>query len=202
MRQKKSPEIEPVTKDFNLKWDQVLSDAGKSLVKLLLHESQEVIVKIELDITSELANVNIDDTDQKRRELYTKHKTYKKVLERRRTKKWRRVKDQEKQKIMLALDEILSSKNSSVLIHQELLGRVEKCLSRYIIKHEKPLCDDNITSEKANYTIQVDAKHITDNRRFRKKKKFSYAEVLREGKQINSPKFESITTVITITITF
>ena len=118
MRQKKSPEIEPVTKDFNLKWDQVLSDAGKSLVKLLLHESQEVIVKIELDITSELANVNIDDTDQKRRELYTKHKTYKKVLERRRTKKWRRVKDQEKQKIMLALDEILSSKNSSVLIHQ------------------------------------------------------------------------------------
>ena len=155
-----------------------------------------------MDITSELANVNIDDTDQKRRELYTKHKTYKKVLERRRTKKWRRVKDQEKQKIMLALDEILSSKNSSVLIHQELLGRVEKRLSRNIIKYEKPLCDDNITSEKANYTIQVDAKHITDNRRFRKKKKFSYAEVLREGKQINSPKIESITTVITITITF
>ena len=146
-----------------------------------------------MDITSELANVNIDDTDQKRRELYTKHKTYKKVLERRRTKKWRRVKDQEKQKIMLALDEILSSKNSSVLIHQELLGRVEKRLSRNIIKYEKPLCDDNITSEKANYTIQVDTKHITDNRRFRKKKKLSYAEVFREGKEINSPKIDSIT---------
>ena len=28
----------------------------------------------------------------------------------------------------------------------------------------------NITSEKANYTIQVDAKHIADNRRFCKKK--------------------------------
>ena len=146
-----------------------------------------------MDITSELANVNIDDTDQKRRELDTKHKTYKKVLERRRTKKWRRVKDQEKQKIMLALDEILSSKNSSVLIHQELLGRVEKRLSRNIIKYEKPLCDDNITSEKANYTIQVDTKHITDNRRFRKKKKLSYAEVFREGKEINSPKIDSIT---------
>ena len=146
-----------------------------------------------MDITSELANVNIDDTDQKRRELYTKHKTYKKVLERRRTKKWRRVKDQEKQKIILALDEILSSKNSSVLIHQELLGRVEKRLSRNIIKYEKPLCDDNITSEKANYTIQVDTKHITDNRRFRKKKKLSYAEVFREGKEINSPKIDSIT---------
>ena len=102
------------------------------------------------------------------------------------------MKDQEKQKIMPVLDETLSSKNSSVLIHQELLGRVEKRLSRNIIKYEKPLCDDNITSEKANYTIQVDTKHITDNRRFRKKKKLSYAEVFREGKEINSPKIDSI----------
>ena len=81
------------------------------------------------------------------------------------------MKDQEKQKIMPVLDETLSSKNSSVLIHQELLGSVKKRLSRNIIKYEKPLCDDNITSEKADYTIQVDTKHITDNRRFRKKKK-------------------------------
>ena len=60
------------------------------------------------------------------------------------------MKDQEKQKIMPVLDETLSSKNSSVLIHQELLGRVEKRLSRNIIKYEKPLCDDNITSELYN----------------------------------------------------
>ena len=59
---KKSPAFEPVRKDFDLKWDQVLYDAEKSLVKLLLHESQEVMAKIELDITSELANLNIDDT--------------------------------------------------------------------------------------------------------------------------------------------
>ena len=77
------------------------------------------------------------------------------------------MKDQEKQKIMPVLDETLSSKNASVLIHQESLSRAEKSLSPDIIKYKKPLCDDNITSEKANYTIQVDAKHITDNRRFR-----------------------------------
>ena len=45
-----------LTEDFNLKWDQVLYDAEKNLVKLLLHESQEVIAKIELDVASELAN--------------------------------------------------------------------------------------------------------------------------------------------------
>ena len=51
-----------------------------------------------------------------------------------------------------------------------------------------------ITYDKANSTIQVDAKHITDNRHFRKKKKLSYVEVLPKGKDINSPKIESNTT--------
>ena len=109
-------------------------------MKLLLYESQEFIAKIESDITSELVNLNIDDTVQKWRELYTKHKSYEKVLERWRTKKWRKVKDQEKQKIMLVLDETLSSKNTRVLIHQESLGRVEKSLSRDNMKYEKLLC--------------------------------------------------------------
>ena len=53
---KKLPAFMSLTEDFNLKWDQVLYDAEKNLVKLLLHESQEVIAKIELDIASELAN--------------------------------------------------------------------------------------------------------------------------------------------------
>lgn len=59
---------------FSLKWNQVLCDAEKNLVKVLLHECHEVIAKIELDITCELANLNIDDTVQTKRELYTKHK--------------------------------------------------------------------------------------------------------------------------------
>ena len=46
LRLKKSPPFEPVTEDFNLKWDRVLCDAERSLVKLLLPESQEVIAKI------------------------------------------------------------------------------------------------------------------------------------------------------------
>ena len=80
---------------------------------------------------------------------------------------------------MPVMDETLSSKSTKVLIHQESLGSVEKSLPRGNIKCEKPLCYCNITSGKANSIIQVDAKHITDNRHFRKKKKLSYAEVLR-----------------------
>ena len=64
----------PITEDFNLKWDQVSYDVEKNLAKLLLHESQEVIAKIELVITSELASLSIDDTIEKRRELYKNHK--------------------------------------------------------------------------------------------------------------------------------
>ena len=48
--------------DFNLKWDQILHDVEKNFVISLLHEYQEVLPKIELDITSELANLNIDET--------------------------------------------------------------------------------------------------------------------------------------------
>ena len=78
---------------------------------------------------------------------------------------------------MPVLDETLNSKNTKVLIHQESLGRVEESLSCYNIKCNKPLCNDSITSDKVNSTIQVDAKDITDKRHFRKKKKLSYAEV-------------------------
>ena len=92
--------------------------SGSYCQNWLLHESQEVIAKIEFDITSELANLNIDGTVQKRRELYTKHKSYEKVLARRRTDKWRKVKYQEKEKIMLVLNETSSSKNTKILIHQ------------------------------------------------------------------------------------
>ena len=80
---------------------------------------------------------------------------------------------------MPVMNETLSSKSTKVLIHQESLGRVQKSLPRGNFKCEKHLCNCNITSDKANSTIQVNAKRITDNCHFRKKKKFSYAEVLR-----------------------
>ena len=71
--------------------------------------------------------------------------------------KWRKVKDQEKQKIMLVLDETVSSKNTKILIHRESLDKVKNGLSSDNIKCEKSLCNNNIASDKVNSTIQVDA---------------------------------------------
>ena len=97
-----------------------------------------------------------------KRTLY-KRQNYEKVLDRWRTKKWRKVRGKEKQRVIPVLDESSSSKNTEVLTPQESLGssRVEKSLSRHRSKREKPSCNNNIISDKANSTIQVDAKHFS-----------------------------------------
>ena len=92
---------------FQFKISQALYDAEKILVKLVLHESLKDIEKIEFNISSELADLNIDDTVQKWRKLYTKHKNYEKVLERWWKKKRRKIKEKEKQKTIAVLDERL-----------------------------------------------------------------------------------------------
>ena len=46
------------------------------------------------------------------------------VLERRRTKKWRKVKETEKQKIIPALDETSRSNNTEILIPQKSPGSI------------------------------------------------------------------------------
>ena len=57
--------------------------------------------------------------------------------------------------IIPILGETLSSKDTEVSIFQESLGssRIEKSLSGSKIKCVKPLCNDNIISDKANCTI-------------------------------------------------
>ena len=59
----------------------------KSLVKLLLHKPQQAIAKTEISFSSEFVILEIDDTLQKQKELYTKFQNYEKVLKRQRTKK-------------------------------------------------------------------------------------------------------------------
>ena len=46
----KRPAFEPVSENFPFQWNNVLFDAEKKLVKLLLEESEKVIEKIEIDM--------------------------------------------------------------------------------------------------------------------------------------------------------
>ena len=59
MKIKKSPAITPVSKDFNTKWNEVLYNAEKNLIKLLLYESSKVIAKIQVDLDLEVRKIDL-----------------------------------------------------------------------------------------------------------------------------------------------
>ena len=51
---KKRPASEPISKDFNIKWNNILRNAERNLVELLLNESLKVVERVELDLDLEL----------------------------------------------------------------------------------------------------------------------------------------------------
>ena len=60
LKTKKSPAITPVSEDFNtgMKWNEVLYNAEKNLVKLLLYESSKVIAKIQVELDLEVRKID------------------------------------------------------------------------------------------------------------------------------------------------
>ena len=54
---KKRHAFEPISKDFNNKWNNMLWDAERNLVELLLSESLKVVERVELDLDLELKRV-------------------------------------------------------------------------------------------------------------------------------------------------
>ena len=73
---------------FNKKWDSVLIDVERSLVELLLTESDNVIAKIEIGLSQELKKQYPDCTDIKKLEIMEKHQSYKKKSALRSKSKW------------------------------------------------------------------------------------------------------------------
>ena len=90
---KKASAFHPVSDDFYIKWEEVLYNAEKNLVQLLLYESWKVIAKIELDLTNEIQKLHPTDYNTKRSELANKNENYKKAV---RKKKFKEVAEFEK----------------------------------------------------------------------------------------------------------
>ena len=63
---KKVPPFHPVSEDFFIKWEEILYNAEKKLVELLLYESSKVIAKIEIDFSNEIYKLHPDDYKAKR----------------------------------------------------------------------------------------------------------------------------------------
>ena len=89
---KKVPAFQPVREDFFIKWEEILYNAEKNLVELLLYESSKVIAKIEIDFSNEIYKLHSDDYKMKQNELTNNNMLYKKQLEKRSSKKWHNLK--------------------------------------------------------------------------------------------------------------
>ena len=91
---KKVPAFHPVSEDFFIKWEEILYNAKKNLVELLLYESSKVTAKIEIDFSNEIYKLHPDDYKAKRTELTNNNRFYKNQLEKRSFKKWHNLKKQ------------------------------------------------------------------------------------------------------------
>ena len=96
MKIEKSPGVTPVSEDFNTKWNEVLYNAEKNVVELLIYESSKVIAKIQVELDLEVRKIDPENYDRNYEKLNAKHARFRKGLEERRGKKWEKVKAHKK----------------------------------------------------------------------------------------------------------
>ena len=65
LRIRKDPAFQPISDDFQIKWNEILYNAEKNLVELLLYESSKVVAKLEIDFNKELLNRHPNDYKEK-----------------------------------------------------------------------------------------------------------------------------------------
>ena len=75
---KKVSAFHPVSKNVFIKWEQILYNAEKNFVELLLYESFKVVARIEIDFSDEIYKLHTDDYKAKRIELTNNNEFYKK----------------------------------------------------------------------------------------------------------------------------
>ena len=71
---KKEPAFHLISEDFFIKWKEILYNAVKNLVDLLLYESSKVIAEIEIDFSNKIYKPHPDDYKAKRVELANNNK--------------------------------------------------------------------------------------------------------------------------------
>ena len=162
LRIKKAPAFEPVSKDFYFRWDEILCNAEKNLIELLLYESSKVVAKLEVDLSNEIRELYPDSYEDKRLEMERKEDIYNKNLEKRRLKKWKNL-TESNSTFSKEIKEVELNKSKNVIHNNISIQRNS---------HEDSLSVEESTNK---------ARFITDNRILRRKKKKTYAEVAESG---------------------
>ena len=191
VRIRKDPAFEPISDDFQIKWNEILYNAEKNLVELLLYESSKVVAKLEIDFNKELLNRHPNDYKEKHIYLSKKHKGHKNELEKQRLKKWNKIEEKPPKDHTNSVKTTDNNANSysTKSHHQEEQG------SGYN-DGAMPLKDeDKNTAIKADQMKRFN--NITDNCVLRKRKQKTYAEatqsVIVESKIVDiSPNVEKV----------
>ena len=84
---KKKLKFIPVSKDSESKWNAILYEAEKSIIKILMYEPDQVIAKIEVEIQEELKEEDPNRFRKIINHLENKRANLHKVLEKRGSKK-------------------------------------------------------------------------------------------------------------------
>ena len=89
----KKATFQPVSEDFEAKWNSILHNAERNIVELLLYESEKVIAKIQVEIQAEVNEKNPEKFERKYAELEGQHSLFQRKLDQRRRTKWKKVKE-------------------------------------------------------------------------------------------------------------
>ena len=87
LKLKKKPAINYISDGFEVQWNNVLYDAEKRLVELLLSKSEILIGKTQREVNEIIISIYDGNLEEKRDELYKKHSNYQQQLEERRQTK-------------------------------------------------------------------------------------------------------------------
>ena len=183
LRINKRPAFESVSDEFENKWNSVLYDAEKRLVKLLLKESENVVAKVQSEIelgildSATAYEVTLERLEQK-------HANYKQNLEKRRDKKWKKfqqnaIKERRARKSHADTGYRKTTKVESIVSESKREQRVMVQGNENSADLSKRKDDRPIFAEIAPN------KNITDNRKFRKKRSKTYAEALQSVETSN-----------------
>ena len=90
---KKKPAFQPVSEDFEVKWNSILYNTERNIVELLLYEAEKVILKIQVEIQEEVNEKNPEKFERNYVELEGQHSRFQRKLGQRRRKKCKKVKE-------------------------------------------------------------------------------------------------------------
>ena len=135
LRIKKAPAFEPISKDFYIRWDEILYSAGKNLIKLLLYESSKVVAKLEVDLSNGICELYPGSYEDKRLEMERKEEIYSKNLEKRRLKNWKNLTESNSTFSKEIKEvELNKSKNVTILLFKEIVMKIHQVWKKALIR--------------------------------------------------------------------